>query len=327
MLPMLRVFLLSGVLVMFVGTPQALAWGCDGHQAVAMIAERLLSPAAINALKAVLAASPIDPAIKPYCTPLPLDPVADAATWADDNRVLDPATAGWHFIDFPLAVGKKTSDYTKYCPLGNCIVDAIVAQYHTLMTTADAAQKGNALRYIIHFVGDIHEPLHAISNGDRGGNCVPITYYGMAPQEDERHNWRPNLHAIWDDGAIRRLMNTKGLADSRALANYVAAQQPPHAPSAKTPTARRVASWARESDALARTVTYKELPVAPPVEPVAAAYSLASCDDNNHVGQRMAALHEEIAKSYEQASVPVIVKQLRVAGERLAAVLKSAFPN
>ena len=73
-----------GLLVLGAGTPQALAWGCDGHQAVAMVAERLLSPAIINALKAVLAASPIDPAIKPYCPPLPLDPIADAATWADD---------------------------------------------------------------------------------------------------------------------------------------------------------------------------------------------------------------------------------------------------
>jgi hypothetical protein len=324
---LIRAFVLSSVLVMSVGTSQAFAWGCDGHQAVAMIAERLLSPGAIAAMKAVLAASPIDPAIKPYCTPLPLDPIADAATWADDNRTLDASTGGWHFIDFPLAVGSKTSDYTKYCPMGNCVVDAIVAQYHTLMTTTDATLKGNALRYILHFVGDIHQPLHDISNGDRGGNCVPITYYDTVPLEDDRHNWRPNLHAIWDDGTIQRLKSTKGLADSRALADYLAAQGSlPHV-SAKTPTVKRVASWAREGDELARKVTYKKLPVAPPLEPVAAAYSLASCDDNNHVGRRMADLHEQIGAAYEKTSVPVIVKQLRLAGERLAAVLKSAFPG
>jgi hypothetical protein len=324
---LIRALLVSGVLVMLVSPPQAFAWGCDGHQAVAMIAERLLSPAAITAMKAVLAASPIDPAIRPYCTALPLDPVADAATWADDNRALDPSTAGWHFIDFPLAVGGETADYRKYCPKGNCIVDAIVAQYHTLMTSTDARLKGNALRYIIHFVGDIHQPLHAISNGDRGGNCVPIAYYGMAPQEDGRHNWRPNLHALWDDGIIRRLMSTTGLADSRALANYVAAQGSLPRVSAQAPTVEGVASWARESDQLARTVSYARLPVAPPVEPVAAAYSLASCDDNNHVGRRMADLQERIAAEYEQAAVPAIVTQLRVAGERLAGVLKAAFPD
>ena len=324
---MLRVLALTGALSLFVGTPEAIAWGCDGHQAVAMLAERLLSPAAIAAIKAVLAASPIDPAIKPYCPQLPLDPIADAATWADDNRVLDPATGGWHFIDFPLSVGSRTSDYRKYCPMGNCVVDAIVSQYHTLMTTTDATLKGNALRYVIHFVGDIHQPLHNISNGDRGGNCLPITYYDMAPQEDERHNWRPNLHAIWDDGTVRRLMSARGLVESRSLADYLAAQGSLPRVSAQAPSVERVASWARAGSKLARTITYARLPVAPPVEPAAAAYSLASCDDNNHVGRRMADLHEQISGAYEQASVPVITRQLRLAGERLAAVLKSAFPN
>jgi hypothetical protein len=324
---LIRGFVLSGLLVMCVGTSQASAWGCDGHQAVAMIAERLLSPGALAAMKAVLAASPVDPAIKPFCIPLPLDPIADAATWADDNRTLDPTTGGWHFIDFPLAVGGKTSDYKKYCPMGNCVVDAIVSQYHTLVTTADATLKGNALRYILHFMGDIHQPLHDISNGDRGGNCMAIAYYDMVPQEDERHNWRPNLHAIWDDGTIQRLKRTKNLADSRALADYLAAEGSlPHV-SAKAPTIKRVTSWAREGDKLARKVTYGKLPVSPPIEPVEAAYSLASCDDNNHVGRRMADLHEKIGAAYEQASVPVIVGQLRLAGERLAALLKSAFPQ
>ena len=207
---MLRACVLSGLLVMFVGTSQASAWGCDGHQAVALIAERLLSRAAMASINAVLAASPIDPAIRPYCAPVPLDPMADAATWADDNRTLDPATGGWHFINFPLSLGSNISSYKRYCPRGNCVVDAIVAQYRTLITTTDAKLKGNALRYIIHFVGDIHQPLHSLTNGDRGGNCLPITYYGMPPQEDERHNWRPNLHSVWDDATVRRLMSTQG---------------------------------------------------------------------------------------------------------------------
>ena len=325
--PMIRTFLLTALLMVFAGTSQAFAWGCDGHQAVALIAERLLSPATVAAINAILAASPVDPAIKPYCPPLPLDPMADAATWADDNRTLEPATGGWHFINFPLSVGGNTSGNRKYCPRGNCVVDAIVAQYRTLTTTTDAKVKGNALRYIVHFVGDVHQPLHSLTNGDRGGNCLPITYYGMPPQEDERLNWRPNLHSIWDDGTVRRLMTTKGLADSRSLADYLVAQAPLPRVSARKPSADRIASWTRDGAKLARTVAYGKLPVTPPLEPAAAAYSLASCDDNNHVGRRMATLHEQIAESYEQAAVPVIVQQLRLAGERLAAVLKAAFPT
>ena len=75
---------------------------------------------------------------------------------------------------------------------------------------------------------------------------------------------------------------------------------------------------------LARGVTYGKLPVRVLLEP-ANTPALASCDDNNHVGTRMAALHETVTDSYETASVPVILSQLRLAGERLAAVLMSAF--
>jgi hypothetical protein len=313
-------------LVLFGGTPEAAAWGCDGHQAVAMIAERLLTPAAISAIKAVLAASPVDPAINPYCPRLPIDPIADAATWADDARALDPSTAGWHFLNFPIAAGKNTSDYKKYCPQRNCIIDAIVTQYRTLVTKGDARLRGNALRFVIHLIGDIHQPLHAVTNGDRGGNCLPVAYFNQPPMEDDRHNWRPNLHSVWDDSTIRTLMTTKGLENSAALADYIAAQSPLPAAGKRPPTAERVASWARDSAALARNVSYGKLQRIPPVAP-AGSPALASCDDNNHVGQRMADLHDQIMQSYEQASVPVIVGQIRLAGERLAAVLKAAFPQ
>jgi hypothetical protein len=107
----------------------------------------------------------------------------------------------------------------------------------------------------------------------------------------------------------------------------VSSQDFPDHVSKKTPTADRVASWARDTEKVARTVTYGRLPVPPPLEPAAASMGLASCDDNNHVSQRMAALHERIADDYEKESVPVILKQLRLASERLAQVLKAAFPQ
>jgi hypothetical protein len=323
---MLRTCGLAAVFLFAAGTPSASAWGCDGHRAVALIAERLLSPAAVASINRVLAASPIDAAIKPYCPPLPLDPIADASTWADDNRAIDPSTAPWHFIDFPTAVGSHNRNYKQYCPAGKCVIDAIVAQFQALTTTADLKVKGNALRYLIHFVGDLHQPLHASTNGDRGGNCLPVTYLSERPQEDERHNWRPNLHGVWDDGLIRRLMSTNNLADSRALADYIAAQASLSPVAARWPSAKRVTSWARDASSLSRKVTYGKLQTPPPTEP-AAASNLLSCDDNNHVGRRMAVLHEEIDRDYEQVSVRAIISQIRLAGERLASVLKAAFPE
>ena len=204
------------------GSSDAFAWGCDGHRAVTIQAERLISPGVLGKMRTVPAASPIDPAIKPYCPPVAGDPIAEASTWADDNRTLDPSTGGWHFIDLPRVLGANVDYYRPYCRNGNCVLDAIASQYQILTTTTDPTVKGNALRYIIHFVGDLHQPLHTTTNGDRGGNCLPITYYDQAPREDDLHNYRPNLHSVWDDLTIRRLMTTRGLSDARALADYVA---------------------------------------------------------------------------------------------------------
>jgi hypothetical protein len=313
------------ILLVTAGSSRALAWGCDAHQAVAILAERLLDASTVMTMRAVLAASPIDPAIRPFCPSVAGDPIADAATWADDDRAIHPSTAGWHFIDFPLVLGANVGDYKKFCPNGNCVVDAIVTQYRILKTIADPRVKGNALRYLIHFIGDLHQPLHTTTNGDRGGNCLPITYYDQVPREDGFHNFRPNLHGVWDDGTIRRLMVTRGLADSRALADFVAGNGALRAVKAEAPTTALVASWARGANAIARTITYGKLPASVPLEP-AETFSLARCDDNNHAGHRMAALAERIDATYEQASVPVIMSELRLAAERLAAVLKAAFP-
>jgi len=312
-------------LLTLAGPARAHAWGCDGHQAVAILAERLLGPTTIVAMRAALAASPIDPGIKPFCLPVAGDSIADASTWADDNRALDGSTAGWHFIDFPLVAGANIGDYRTYCAKRNCVVDAIVSQFTILTTTADPRAKGNALRYLIHFIGDIHQPLHTTTNGDRGGNCLPVTYHDQAPREDEFHNFRPNLHSIWDETIISRLMATRRLANSRALADFIVSHDSLRGVMAQAPTTPLVLSWARGANALARSVTYGGLQVRVPPEP-AATFSIASCDDNNHASRRMAALAESVDETYERASVPVIMSQLRLAAERLAAVSKAAFP-
>ena len=94
---------------------------------------------------------------------------------------------------------------------------------------------------------------------------------------------------------------------------------------AQTPTKTVVTSWARGSHELGRTVVYPRLPVAVGLEP-ASAVTLSSCTDNNDIIHRMLAKHEVIDAKYEQASVPVILGQLRMAGIRLAAVIKAAYP-
>jgi hypothetical protein len=322
-----RTLFLASVCLLTIGRSNALAWGCDGHRAIAYIAERLLPPAAIAAAKATLTASPVDPTLKRFCEPVAGDPIADGSTWADDYRDIDPSTFGWHFINVPRSIALTRSNEHKYCSSGNCVVEAIVAQFDTLTTSSDAAARANALRFIVHFVGDMHQPLHATTNGDRGGNCVPVTYYDRAPQENPNGNgdFSPNLHSVWDSSTIRTLMIARGLADPRALADYVAAQHALPATVSATPPSRSVVTtWASGSHALGRTLVYAKLPVMIAAEPASAA-ALGSCTDNNDVIQRMLAKHEMIGAEYERGSVPVIVEQLRLAGLRLAAVLKAAY--
>jgi hypothetical protein len=313
-------------LLIAAGQSKTFAWSCDGHRAIVFVAEQLSSAKTLGAAKAVLAASPPDPELRRSCMAVTSDVLADAATWADDYRDTEPGTAGWHFINFPRVNGEDAAEYKKYCPNGNCVVDAIVAQFQTLRTSSDPKRRANALRFILHLVGDIHQPLHTITNGDRGGNCLPVTYFAEAPLEDDRHGFSPNLHRVWDGDSIRRFMIMRGLTDARALAGTIAQSQLPQAVAAAAPTAARVSEWARASNRLARDIAYGRLPVKTPVEP-RAAITLSSCDDNNHVARRLAALHERIDAGYERVTVPVIVSQLRLAGVRLAAVLKAAFPG
>jgi hypothetical protein len=302
------------------------AWGCKGHGAVAVLAEHLLDDVSAARIRALLAASPVDSSLKRQCQPVQPDVFADASTWADDLREVEPRTAGEHFVDFPRGREPQAASPEAYCAGGNCVIDAIVTQYRVLIGASDVRLKAEALRFVIHFIGDVHQPLHAITNGDRGGNCVAVQYYKQRPRRDDRGGSRPNLHSVWDALTIERLARTRHLADVEALASYVASGRQAGDVAPLVPTTEIVRAWAVESHELARRVGYGRLPIVPPVEPDSAS-RLSSCLENNDIGQRMADLRERIGRDYEEVSVPAIVGQLRVAAERLAAVLKAAVTN
>jgi hypothetical protein len=304
----------------------AFAWGCDGHRTVALIAERYARPSAVAAAKALLAAHPMDATPGQFCGPFPGDPIVEAATWADDFRPVDPSTGPWHFIDFPLASADATSHFQSFCPGGQCVVAQIAQQYAIARTSSDPAARARALRFLIHLIGDLHQPLHAITNGDRGGNCVPVTYFGDAPADRNANgNFSPNLHGVWDTGGVTHLMKALGAASPAALAAKLAPGASPAQVGAQMPTVERALSWAAQTNALAKSITYGKLPKAVPVEP-ASQFTLASCSDNNNVGQRMLALNEVLGAEYEAAARPVVRTQLVNAGKRLAAALDALFP-
>src|SRR5713226_6422667 len=183
--------------------PSAQAWGCKGHQTLAYLAEKHLSPEAHKLVDALLSENPVDPELKRYCGNTVKDAMADASTWPDDVRN-QRKNGPWHYIDIPR--GAKRESIDEYCGDDGCVTKAITDITAVLRDgKADAAKRAEALRYIIHFVGDLHQPLHATTNADEGGNCVPVQFFRRKPRE-HAHAYTPNLHALWDTAIPERDM-------------------------------------------------------------------------------------------------------------------------
>jgi hypothetical protein len=314
-------FLIFALAVGCAACPSALAWGCQGHQAIAFIAEAHMNPRARAAALKILRASPIDPSLPRWCQPPATDPIVDASSWPDDIRTQRPNTAPWHFIDIPR--GAHRGNLASYCPAATgCVVSALQAELLVLKSPRASAQgRADALRFVIHFVGDIHQPLHDTTNNDMGGNCVPVEFFGELPKETNagRESFSPNLHAIWDVGIIDHFDHGESPQQlARGLEREFHAQI---AVWEKEPV--NFAAWAWEGHALADSVAYRKLPHPIPVdEPV----PVSSCADDHHVGERMLGYHENLGTAYESAVAPVVELQLAKAGARLAAVLNSIWP-
>jgi hypothetical protein len=296
-------------------------WGCDGHQAVARIAETHMSKHALEMANHLLQSSPIDPSLSRYCGGQGLDPMEDASTWADDLRSLRPETSPWHFIDIPRGAARDA--VAESCPSSTgCLTSAIHRQLELLRSNAtDAKTRADALRFVIHLVGDLHQPLHCITNDDMGGNCVPVQFFDAAPTvaNPEHETYRPNLHAIWDSGIIQRL---RGATPIDEWAGTLDRQSAAH-DSAWQKEGIKVEDWAWESYQQAEKVTYGDLSVRIPVEKPE---PVSECTDDHHISQRMLKLHEQVAQPYVDAVAPVIDEQIAKAGVRLAMILNQLWP-
>lgn len=156
----------------------ALAWGAQGHQVVATLAQASLTAKASAAVNQLLS-------LEPGAT------LASLSTWADEHR--DPATTAWHYVNFPKA--SCSYERARDCPDGNCVVDALKRQLEILASGAPDAERLLALKYVVHLVADVHQPLHAGYADDRGGNRYQVQAFGEGT----------NLHALWDLGLIRNL--------------------------------------------------------------------------------------------------------------------------
>jgi len=319
--PRQSLYLVFLALVFLFCVPSAWGWGCEGHQMHAAKMSR-----------EILAASPIDPALARYCKQPGLDAFVDASTWADDERSVKPETGPWHFVDIPR--GATKDDLAQYCPPATgCVLSALAAQVKILRDPgASAPERADALRFVIHLVGDIHQPLHDTTNNDLGGNCVPVTFFERAPMETnpQRESYSPNLHSVWDVGIIDHFAppqdaqapTPEQVAAELAEAEKIDADFRSRFPSWQ-PGPIDFAAWAWEGHALAESVAYGKLPQAIPIE---RPRPVQSCADDDHMSTRMLGFNERLGDDYENATAPVVQEQLAKAGARLAAVLNSIWP-
>jgi hypothetical protein len=313
-IPYRVIAVLLGALALGVSARPVRAWGCQGHQTVALIAEKHLTPEARELADKLLSENPIEPQLKRYCGFFRADLLADGSTWADDVRSL-LQNGPWHYIDIPRGARRKPLE--NYCGERSCVTRAIAEQWAILKDkTAPPAKRAEALRYVTHFVGDLHMPLHATTNNDMGGNCVPLSYFWRRPHFGD-HAYVPNLHGLWDTTILERDMEG---GDPSEYASWLEEKFQANLET-WVQAGVQLEQWAWESHDLAETVTYGQLFPLIPVEKPAVVHS---CTDADQIAKRMLSLQVSAGEAYQAAAARVVEERLEQAGVRLALLLNEA---
>ncbi len=170
----MRVYLCLSILAAFGFAENSWGWGENGHRIVGQIAENHLSPAARTKIAQLMGT----------------ETLAESSTWGDDVRSdqkfakYDP----WHYVEIP--EGKTYATAPKN-PKGDVLV-GIQATMDVLIGKSTKFTAKEALRYLVHFVGDLHQPLHVGNGHDEGANMCSVKYAGR----------NTNLHVVWDTHLI-----------------------------------------------------------------------------------------------------------------------------
>ncbi|KAF1957323.1 hypothetical protein CC80DRAFT_547236 [Byssothecium circinans] len=264
---------------------QAIAWGTLGHDTVAYIAQSFLAPEATTFAKALL-----NDTSTSY--------LANVATWADSYRSTAEGSfsAPLHYIDALDSPPTSCNvDYERDCPEEGCIVSAI-ANYTTRVkdTSLSTVERQKALKWVIHFLGDIHQPLH-VENLAIGGNTIDVTFNGTDT----------NLHRTWDSNMPEKLRGGSSLKDAEAWSKDLVKEI-------------KIGKYAGQTTAWLKGMNVKD--------GVSSAVVWAS-DANSYVCSTVvpegeaAVEGKELQGEYYDAAVPVIQIQIAKAGYRLAAWL------
>jgi hypothetical protein len=300
----------------------ARAWNATGHEVVAEIAWRNLTPAVRAKILATLKnhphfakrLEPHDPNSEPVDYALRVFMLA--SNWPDMIRSGNPGEreyhhSQWHYIDYPIIPEGTDRSKLKLPPLGekleagkppeNILQALQWATERVKNPDAPAAERAVALAWVIHLVGDIHQPLHTVGvfsndypTGDRGGNLFMVKYHGNVT----------NLHSFWDN-LLGGYMSFK-LVD--AVADKVV-EQHPRASLEKELAVTKPVEWAAESSAVARKVVYLD-------GKLKGVTREASVADKG-------ATTPELPEQYDQAARDTARLRVALAGYRLADLLNT----
>jgi S1/P1 Nuclease len=267
----------------FVG--QALAWGQEGHSIIGEIAQRRLNDTARAAVATIFAnASPV----------LKYASLASFASWADDFRPSHHETTNWHFVNIPLA--DDTFDRARECRADNPEGDCVIAELERLkndIRCKTGEEQFNALKFAVHFVGDIQQPLHTILEEEGGnnifvevqmkglvciGSCIPSAEFAK-------------FHAVWDSTLIMKTVFAWGSYVERLENGWL------KSPEAAAADGGTVVDWALEAHKAAK--------------------AMWAAKPANNI----------LTDAYYQVALPVLDRQLAVGGLRLARFLNEAFTS
>jgi hypothetical protein len=214
------------LMTMVLVAESAWGWGATGHRAIAQIAQVHLNNRAAGEIAKLLEEN---------------ESIVTVASWADAVRPQRKESATWHYINIPVWVAK--GDWSPYCPAEGCVVRKVKELIAFLKSgEGDRTARAEALKYLVHFMGDMHQPMHVGDRKDRGGNDTPVVFFDKPS----------NLHSIWDTPIVERLFERepqlKATLDKRMELDQRRAWE-----------AGTVDDWAWDGQAISAAVAYRYL--------------------------------------------------------------------
>jgi len=277
------------------------AWGPEGHDVIATVAFARLSPAVRARVQAIMQTD-ISVSYVDAQTHRPVtckgDTIKALANWADCVRYSPDTvyshTRAYHFDDVPFCGDPPKPVYCKDDSCGS----AALGRYLGVLRDPAAAprDRAEALAFVVHIVGDLHQPLHTIDNGDSGGNSIHVT---LARGAIAGNRQPKNFHSFWDGNMVAAAVGTSEPAAVSAVQARLTTRGRAWAADVDPD------SWVRNAHAIALD-GYRRLSPAP------------ACNAHNVNGG-------QISAAYVRHFAPKVKDQLGQAAARLAAVLSAAL--